>query len=260
MYPVGGLTAHCGKEGGPILEISNTCWEAEDSQPSVQGPVVVEAWVTLNDGPADQVKDPVHQEECVPDLCSDEVTTKQLSTWAATALPHILEDVGTRDVWVKHSVLACKVRMACSSAADAIQQQCRIAVLLEGGRGSIRGCSSYLLCCFPPAAVVLLARHSLAVRQPGRCCRWRWRCTRSRAAYQLWSRPCGRSWPAQRRTCAAPRTLPSAANRRVWARSTWQMCGSRTLPNGPSHSPLVSRLQELLASASVCTVWGAVYS
>lgn len=151
MYPVGGLTARCSKEGGPILEISNTCWEAEDSQPSVQGPVVVEAWVTLNDGPADQVKDPVHQEECVPDLCSDEVTTKQLSTWASTALPHILEDVGTRDVWVKHSVLACKVR---SSAADTVQQQCMIAVLLEEFSQGMLILLAVLLpaCCHCPAS------------------------------------------------------------------------------------------------------------
>lgn len=172
LYPVGGLTARCSKEGGPILEISNTCWEAEDSTPSVQGPVVVEAWVTLNDGPDGQVKDPVHQEECVPDLCSDEVTTKQLSTWAATALPHILEDVGTRDVWVKHSVLACKVR-AWPAAVLQTQLGSSAGLLchwrLEMGSG--RGGSSYLVCCCPPAAIVLLAQHSLAVRKPGRCCR-----------------------------------------------------------------------------------------
>lgn len=110
MYPVGGLTARCSSKQGPILEISNTCWESEDSQASVQGPVVVEAWVQLNDGPAGQVKDAVHQEECLAELCNDQHTSKQLSNWAATALPHILEEVGTRDVWVKHSVLGCKVR------------------------------------------------------------------------------------------------------------------------------------------------------
>lgn len=109
MYPIGGLTARCSPSEG-IMELSNTCWKAQDSQPDVQGPVLVEAWVQLNDGPAESVRDPVQQEECDPAMCDDKDTTRQLSAWVATALPHILEEVGTRDVWVKHSVLSCKVR------------------------------------------------------------------------------------------------------------------------------------------------------
>jgi hypothetical protein len=108
MYPVGGLAASCNAQGH-IMEIHNTCWDAKDRQPSVAGPVLVEAYVQLNDGPSELVRDPVQQEQCDAKLCDNVDNSRQLSAWAATALPHILEDVGGRDVWVKHSVLSCKV-------------------------------------------------------------------------------------------------------------------------------------------------------
>jgi hypothetical protein len=108
MYPVGGLTASCSAQG-QITDITNTCWDTKDRMPSVAGPVLVEAYVQLNDGPSELVKDPVQQEECDAHLCDNADNSRQLSAWAATALPHILEDVGGRDVWVKHSVLSCKV-------------------------------------------------------------------------------------------------------------------------------------------------------
>lgn len=114
MYPIGGLTARCSPTQG-ITELTNTCWKSQDSPADVQGPVLVEARVQLNDGPAEAVKDPVQQEQCDPAMCADKDTNRQLSSWVATALPHILEEVGIRDVWVKHSVLSCKV--------DGMQQQ-----------------------------------------------------------------------------------------------------------------------------------------
>lgn len=126
LYPVGGLRAECSAQGH-ITNIKNTCWSPEDKLPSVQGPVLLEVLVQLNDGPAESVRDPDQQEECNPETCADKHTSRQLSAWTATALSHVLERVGTSDVWIKHTTLSCKVSAlccvhVCTGLASAIQQ------------------------------------------------------------------------------------------------------------------------------------------
>jgi len=114
-YPIAGLGAYC--EDGRILGFKNRCWSTESNQPNVHNPVLVEAWVRLNDGPPDQVKSAVHREECDPQLCSNSHTSRQLSAWAATAIPHLLAEIASQDVWVKHSILSCKVS-ACTCSLE----------------------------------------------------------------------------------------------------------------------------------------------
>lgn len=119
LYPVTGLIASC-SSSHRLTNITNRCWREGDvarpPPPPPQTPTasfLISGQVELHDGPWARQMHP-HTQACDKSICRDETVTKAVSSWLGPVLKHTLKSSGIKqDVWLKHTVLDCKVCHTC---------------------------------------------------------------------------------------------------------------------------------------------------